>query len=56
MVLYYQDQLTFLGDGFDDQSHLPPHWIGIASLLVLSGVGCVWVASRKRALDSATLE
>lgn len=48
MVLYYEDRLSFLGKGFDNQSHLPPLWIGIASLLVLLGVTCVWVANRNR--------
>lgn len=52
-VLYYQDQLGFLGAGFDDQTHLPPHWLAIAAVLVLVGAGLVWVSSRNRAETSA---
>ena len=51
-VLYYQDQLGFLGAGFDDQTHLPPHWLAIAAVLVLVGAGLVWVSSRTRAETS----
>ena len=51
-VLYYQDQLGFLGAGFDDQTHLPPHWLAIAAVLVLVGAGLVWVSSRNRAETS----
>ena len=47
-VLYYQDQLGFLGAGFDDQTHLPPHWLAIASALVIVGSGLVWASSRTR--------
>lgn len=52
MVLYYQEQLSFLGEGFDNQSHLPAHWLGIAAILVLAGAGCVWLSSRKRVQPS----
>ena len=47
-VLYYQDQLGFLGAGFDDQTHLPPHWLAIAGALVIVGSGLVWASSRTR--------
>lgn len=47
-VLYYQDQLGFLGAGFDDQTHLPPHWLAIAGVLVIVGSGLVWASSRTR--------
>lgn len=46
LVLYYQEKLTFLGEGFDDQSHLPPLWIGIASVLVVVGAGLVLLSGR----------
>ncbi len=46
LVLYYQDRLSFLGDGFDDQVHLPPQWIGGAFLLVVIGCSLVWAGSR----------
>ncbi len=45
LVLYYQDRLSFLGDGFDNQAHLPPRWIGAASLLVVIGCSLVWAAT-----------
>ena len=51
-VLYYQDQLSFLGAGFDDQTHLPPLWLAIAAALVLVGSGLVWASSRKQ-MESA---
>jgi sodium transport system permease protein len=41
MVLYYQERLDFLGDGFDNQTHLPIAWIAGAALLV--AVGAVFV-------------
>lgn len=41
VVIYYADHLTFLGDGFDDQSHLPLAWLLSAGICVL--VGCVFV-------------
>jgi sodium transport system permease protein len=53
MVLYYQERLSFLGGGLDDQAHLPAHWIGIALLLVLVGGGIVRFATRKRNLDES---
>ena len=47
-VLYYQDQLNFLGTGFDDQTHLPPLWLAIAAALVIVGGSLVWACSRNR--------
>ena len=47
-VLYYQDQLSFLGAGFDDQTHLPALWLAIATGLVITGASLVWVSSRKQ--------
>jgi sodium transport system permease protein len=41
MVLYYQERRDFLGDGFDNQTHLPIAWIAGAALLV--AVGAVFV-------------
>jgi ABC-2 type transport system permease protein/sodium transport system permease protein len=46
LVIYYKDRLSFLGDGFDNQAHLPPIWLGAAAALVLAGAGLVWVATR----------
>lgn len=48
MVLYHQDQLGFLGEGFDNQAHLPPLWIGIAAVLVLIGGLLVSVSTARR--------
>ena len=47
MVLYYQDRLDFLGDGFDNQTHLPIEWIGEAGLILAVGAGLVWIGSRE---------
>ncbi len=47
-VLYYQDQLGFLGAGFDDQTHLPPLWLAISASLVMVGGGLVWASSRQQ--------
>ncbi|MCP4945390.1 MAG: CPBP family intramembrane metalloprotease [Planctomycetaceae bacterium] len=52
-VLYYQDQLDFLGAGFDDQTHLPPLWLAIAAALVVVGSSLVWVSSRNRTESTA---
>ncbi len=46
LVLYYQERLTFLGAGFDNQAHLPAHWIAIAAALVLIGGGSIWLCTR----------
>ncbi len=48
MVLYYQDQLAFLGEGFDNQTHLPAVWICGAGLLLGVGAALVAVGSRER--------
>jgi len=37
-----------LGQGFDNQAHLPAQWLGIAALVVVVGAGLVWVATRAR--------
>ncbi|MDB4749515.1 ABC transporter permease subunit [Rubripirellula sp.] len=47
MVLYYQDQLSFLGAGFDDKTHLPALWLAISASLVMSGALIIWASSRK---------
>jgi ABC-2 type transport system permease protein/sodium transport system permease protein len=47
MVLYYQEQLSFLGDGFDNQAHLPPVWIGGAGLLLGVGATLVGVGAKQ---------
>lgn len=47
MVLYYQERLDFLGEGFDNQSHLPIRWIVVAGVMLAVGAGMVWMGSRK---------
>jgi len=54
-VLYYQDQLSFLGAGFDDQTHLPPLWLAIAAGLVFTGAALVWASSRKQSASTAEI-
>lgn len=44
----YQDQLDFLGAGFDDQLHLPPSWLAVLTSITLVGVATVWFGSRSR--------
>ena len=50
LVLYYQEQLDFLGEGFDDQTHLPPLWILLATCSVFLG-GCLIHFSSKKHLS-----
>jgi len=37
-VLYYQDRLEFLATDLDSQTHLPPSWLLIASVLLAVGI------------------
>ncbi|MEM1070819.1 MAG: ABC transporter permease subunit/CPBP intramembrane protease [Planctomycetota bacterium] len=46
LALYYSEQLEFLGAGFDDQTHLPPMWLAIATVLVAAGGGLMMLAKR----------
>ena len=48
MVGHYHKQLEFLGADFDNQTHLPPLWIGIATTIAVVGMAIVWVAGRPR--------
>ena len=47
LVLYYQEQLDFLGEGFDDQTHLPPLWILLATCSVFLGGFLIHFSSKK---------
>lgn len=47
LALYYTDQLKFLGEGFDNQMHLPPRWLLAASLIVTVGALLVWGSTRR---------
>ena len=46
LVLYYAEKLNFLGEGFDNQAHLPPHWLAIAGMMVAMGAALVWLSTR----------
>ncbi len=47
LVLYYQERLDFISAGFDEQTHLPPTWLGIAGLSLAVGATMVWLGSRR---------
>ncbi|KAA1258411.1 ABC-2 family transporter protein [Rubripirellula obstinata] len=50
MVGHYYKQLEFIGADFDNQTHLPPHWIAIATTIAVAGMAIVWFAGRRRTL------
>ena len=50
-VLYYQDRLDFLGSGFDNQTHLPLHWLLIAAASVSVGFLLVNFTRRDKPVD-----
>lgn len=45
----YQDRLDFIGEGYDDQLHLPASWLCVLITMTLVGFAVVWIASRPRA-------
>ncbi len=45
LVLYYSDELNFLGDGFDNKKHLPLTWLIMAAAAVAVGIALVSRAS-----------
>lgn len=47
LVIYYQDQLSFLGADFESEGHLPPLWIAGASVIVLVGSALIYQVTRK---------
>lgn len=47
LVMYYADELSFLGEGFDDQTHLPLHWLVSAGLIVTVGFVLAWAGTRR---------
>ncbi len=59
LVVYYeegvQEILSVLGVGFDNQTHLPPLWLAVASTLVVVGATLVWLSSRGRIKAQAAL-
>ena len=48
-------RLTPWSDGFDNQAHLPPLWLGIACVLVLTGAALVWLSNRRRNGDNDSI-
>ncbi len=54
LVLYYADKLTFLGEGFDNQAHLPPLWLVTTGAIVVVGVVLTWLATRSRFASNAS--
>ncbi|QDV63147.1 ABC transporter permease subunit/CPBP intramembrane protease [Crateriforma conspicua] len=49
----YEDKLTFLGEGFEDQSHLPASWLITGAALSAIGVALLWWATRSKTIPSA---
>ncbi|MEM9586495.1 MAG: ABC transporter permease subunit/CPBP intramembrane protease [Planctomycetota bacterium] len=49
IALIYEDRLSFLGEGFDNQAHLPISWIGGGAVLLVLGWAIVWWSTRTRA-------
>ncbi len=48
LVIYYQDQLAFLGADFEGEGHLPLQWLLGAGCIVLVGATLVWQVTRNR--------
>tara|TARA_R110002049_G_scaffold72490_2_gene187158 strand:+ start:177785 stop:179902 length:2118 start_codon:yes stop_codon:yes gene_type:complete len=49
LVAHYHEKIEFLGDGFENQSHLPSTWILTATLIAIVGMALVWTAGKRRA-------
>ncbi|MEM9645860.1 MAG: ABC transporter permease subunit/CPBP intramembrane protease [Planctomycetota bacterium] len=45
----YEDQLAFLGKGFENQSHLPASWFAVGGTLATIGAILVWASTRRGA-------
>lgn len=43
----YEDRISFIGDGFDNQLHLPAVWLISLTTLTLAGAGLIWLGTRK---------
>jgi len=48
LVAHYHDRLEFLGQGLENQSHLPPSWLLTATAIALLGAAILWFASPPR--------
>ena len=47
LVAHYHEQLEFLGEGFENQSHLPVSWIATATAIAMVGAAIIWNDSRR---------
>ncbi len=47
LVGHYHEKLAFLGADFDNQTHLPPAWIAIATSIATAGALIVWLSTRR---------
>ncbi|TWU47873.1 ABC transporter permease subunit/CPBP intramembrane protease [Rubripirellula reticaptiva] len=50
LVGHYHEKLNFLGADFDNQTHLPPMWIAIATAIAVIGILMVWAGTRTKTL------
>lgn len=48
LVGHYHERLQFLGADFDNQTHLPPTWIAIATTIAIVGLALVGVGTRRK--------
>ena len=51
LVLHYSEELSFLGEGFDDQTHLPVAWLAACLFLIFAGTLLVHFGTRLRGED-----
>ncbi|PAY17868.1 CPBP family intramembrane metalloprotease domain-containing protein [Rhodopirellula sp. SM50] len=51
----YQDKIAFLGEGFENQMHLPASWLIVLSTTTLTGLAVVWFSTRKPSVANSNL-
>lgn len=56
LAVKYEDHIDFLGDGFDDQLHLPLSWLAVLATITLTGFATVWIGSRPTEQPMAVIE
>ncbi len=54
LVGHYHENLAFLGADFDNQTHLPPAWIAIATSIAVVGIVIVWAGTRHHSDESSS--
>lgn len=52
----YEDRISFIGDGFDNQLHLPAIWLISLTTLTLVGAALIWAGTRKSAAGGVVPE